>query len=380
MSHGHKILLRLNSLETSKNRKEDQAQTEPSDNGSLNLPSDRGVVDNSLNSSSWSSFAEEALALRLKNPADVSSVGQTPITSFFQEVGEDTHLISLSNIRKTSNEQRSRFHFQNEILTPHILPLDQYFANSNESDVIVDRDPIELVHLDDLFQLLVSAFFGDEPNIDNVMINGPKLEVFESVINTKLKKKGSPHCFKVSEWTSGNQTIHQTFSKFVTKRLEEILKFIMNKFFKHLKKKFSKNNGLLFLDEDKFTQAYFAETAKSKYIPISYFTFPKVVKGQSAYRLDFFKDLFESEKLKEAYNEWTTKHFWADYRKTIRKKILALLSVWDAKLEKHKEDQAPIFKEMVNSFKNIQLRSLPWTKHQIAFAFDRLNTLLFKHK
>ena len=151
----------------------------------------------------------------------------------------------------------------------------------------------------------------------------------------------------------------------------------MNKFFKHLKKQFRKNSDLLFFDEVKFLQAYFQVVALHKDMPLDYFIFPKPIKSQTIYRVAYFRDLFQSEKLRVAYLEWTSKHFWPNYRRSIRGKILRLLSPWNAKIENDSENKAEVLKKMAANFKTLHLRSLPWTKSQASCAFKRLNEILF---
>jgi hypothetical protein len=271
----------------------------------------------------------------------------------------------MCSVRKTANVVSDVFVFSEETC----------FATENE--VIVDREEIELIHLDDLYQLLYSCFAGEELSINTNTLCSLKLQIFEDVINLKLQKKNTVAVFKVAQWQSGQQSLHQIFSNNASKRQEEILKFIMNKFFKYLKKNFTKSQNLLFYDNDKFLEWYFADVAKRKVYPIDYFTFPQLVNDQPAYRLKYFRNLFESQKLREAYREWAAKHLWVNYKKTIKKKFLRLISSWDNKLQQQTKDYSVILKEMSGSFKVLKLRSLPWNKHQVMHAFERVEALLF---
>jgi len=322
-------------------------------------------------------LAKKAFHICLRD-TELDSINEFTDRPFrFDSVGE-SDLISVSNTKKAPHDATLKCGAEYRIFDS-ICPLKEaetfYFK---EDEIITDRDDIELIHLDDVFRIIVAAFEGDEPDFEGKLFCAIKLKAFENLVNCKLKKKASHLAFSIDRCKAGEQKVQDFFANSASKRTEEILKFIMNKFFKHLKKQFCKESGLLFFDEAKFLQMYFQEVALSKNLPLEYFMFPRLVKQQAVYRLSFFQDMFQSKQLREVYMEWSTKYLWVNYKRSIRRKILALLSTWDAKLESHKEAHRPILEEMALSLKKVGLRSLPWTKYQVLNGLDSLNRILMQ--
>jgi hypothetical protein len=376
MSVERKLSHRMSCTESQTNLPKELSLSETSENTSLNLQIAKHLASENLNASE-SSFAEDALRLSLTNLADVNSVAPAPAQTLSRENEEAAHLFRPDHIHKAQTQDGVPRDLRSEMSSAHVFLFQDESLLSNDEDPITDRTDTDLTHLKDLYNLLFDCFVGKEPSSDQVNICEPKLAIFERIINAKLQIKGLNNVFKVSEWKSQPQLLYQFLSNNSAKRLEEILKFVMNRFFKHLKKMFIRSEGLLYFDNKKFTECYFADTAAATSKPLDYYDVFRKLNDKPSFQQNYFKDLFASQKLRDAYQEWTANHFWKRYRQSIGKKLVRILFAWECKLKNPEKETRAVLLEMAESFKKVKMRSLPWTRQQVDSALDRLSRLIF---
>ena len=164
------------------------------------------------------------------------------------------------------------------------------------------------------------------------------------------------------------------------KRPEECHKYLLSKYFRHLKLEFKELYETDEDDTDTFYLSIFGETAKKLNRPLREFYFPsksKKLGHKNTLNTDFFSRVFKSPIFVQKLKDYMQREVYNDFYEDVKAKLEILFDKWINKFDYASEKRR--LKAILKDISNNKRLKFPWIYSELEECIKRVEELILQY-
>lgn len=242
------------------------------------------------------------------------------------------------------------------------------------------RKKLEPLDRDDgcLFDLLLKAFTKKPLEESDVRLSRTESEILNGLLYRKFYKR-----IEEADFLGDPIKLIDKIKVIVNrsaKRPEECHKFLLSKFFRHLKQEFRESPEFDENDSETFYLSIFGETAKNLGLPLKQFYFPsksKKMGHKNTLNTEFFSRIFKSPVFISKLKNYMKKELEEDFYEDVKAKLEILFDKWIYKFQYSSEKRR--LKAILKDISQNKRLKFPWIYSELEECVTRVEELILQY-
>ena len=226
-----------------------------------------------------------------------------------------------------------------------------------------------------LYRLFLKAFTDQRVSAEDVKLTKTETEILNAFLYRKFFKR-----IDERDFLGDPETLIQKLGVIVNrsaKRSEECYKYLLAKFFKHIKNEYKETTYNDDKNEEVFYEELFGETAELMGLDIKEFYFPsksKKIGKKNSLNKDYFARIFKSKALVKKLKDYMRVGLKADHFDDVKGKLDILFDKWTVKFNYSTEGRR--VKAILKDISRNKRLKFPWIFSEVEESIQRVEELI----